>query len=108
MKYMRKWRARVSFLLASLLFSSFIITPSVLAAGYTFTDVTPTGGAHDHIWENIASSEDGKYMAAINNGGGDVWTSSDYGQTWADVTPSGAAMVVFVRAYPYEHSTLRL
>ncbi len=68
--------------------------------GQTWTDVTATGPMHNLRWQRLASSDSGHYMTAIEigtSGGtlmGDIWASSDYGQTWTNVStlPGNAAL----------------
>ena len=69
---------------------TFLTAPSVLADGvYTWTNKTSgIPSLHNLSWESIASSSTGQKLAAVANGG-DIYTSSDYGTSWTDVTPSG-------------------
>lgn len=73
-------------LLAVLLFVFFMSSPTVLAIGsYTWT---ASGGATPVFCYNLSSSQDGKYVLCANYGG-DLLTSSDYGNTWVDQAGSG-------------------
>jgi hypothetical protein len=71
--------------------------------GRTWTDRTPSGPAHRHYWQSVASDSSGKNLVAVIKpvhpidrppavqDSGDIWTSTDGGLTWTDQTPSGAA-----------------
>lgn len=50
--------------------------------GVTWTDVSTPNGLDDRNWMAVAMSSDGLYQTAIENGG-DIYTSSDYGNTWS-------------------------
>lgn len=50
--------------------------------GLTWTDVSTPNGLDDRNWMAVAMSSDGLYQTAIENGG-DIYTSSNYGVTWA-------------------------
>ncbi len=69
MKYLPKHLAKISYLIISIFFSTLIITPSVLAASYTWTDATSSGSAHNLYWSSITSSSTGQYQAAVVDGG---------------------------------------
>src|SRR5262249_7888802 len=68
-------------------FGSFVAVSAVLllvpaqawAAGYTWTSRTTPGLKS---WTSIASSADGKKLAAVERNSDTVWTSSDAGATW--------------------------
>lgn len=69
--------------IATLFFAFCVTAPAAFAAGYTWTDQSAAGNRY---WDGIASSSDGKYVAA-STGTGTVWVSSDYGSTWTNRTP---------------------
>ncbi|HVV66868.1 MAG TPA: hypothetical protein VHB72_02210 [Candidatus Saccharimonadales bacterium] len=85
MRYVQKWKTRFSFLAASTLFASLIVTPNVFAASYTWTN---QAGSPTAYWDEIGSSSDGKYLAACS-WPGYIYTSSDYGATWNQLTVFG-------------------
>jgi hypothetical protein len=85
MKHLRTWKTRISFLLVSVLFAGFVVTPNVFAAGYTWTELA---GSPTAFWDEIGSSGDGKYLAACS-WPGYIYTSSDYGATWKQLTAFG-------------------
>jgi hypothetical protein len=86
MKHLQTWKTRAGFLLGGILFATFIVTPNVFAAGYTWTSQT---GSPTQFWGDIGSSGDGKYLVAGSTQGY-IYTSSDYGSTWAPLTAFGS------------------
>jgi hypothetical protein len=71
--------------------------------GATWIDRAPSGLTHIQQWTSVASDATGTNLVAVVNGfydlpdqdpamfSGDVWTSTDSGATWTDLTPSGPA-----------------
>jgi len=52
--------------------------------GQTWTNVSFQNNFDDRNWDSVAMSSDGHYQTAIESGG-DIYTSSNYGITWAFV-----------------------
>ena len=83
----RQYLIRASFLAISLLFTSLIAAPAVLAdVGYTWTDRSSAGARG---WTSITSDSTGQYLAAVVYSG-DIYTSSNYGASWTDQTSAGS------------------
>jgi hypothetical protein len=61
------------------------------SSGWSWTNATDATSLHGISWQNFASSESGKFMAATSNPSFDVYTSSDYGATWTNRTTGMAA-----------------
>ncbi len=51
---------------------------------------TDQAAAGSRNWWSIAMSADGTHLAAVDNQGGDIWTSSDSGATWTDQAAAGS------------------
>ena len=86
MKNLYSWKKLSSLLLLGVLFTAFVATPTVLADGiYTWSNETSGTSLHNLGWESIASSSTGKNLVAVV-AGGDIYTSSNYGISWTDVT----------------------
>ena len=73
--------------LAAVVYDGNIWTSSDFGASWT---ETIPGGISNQEWASIASSEDGKTLAAASEGdvNGKIYSSSDYGETWEDITPN--------------------
>ncbi len=55
----------------------------------TWSDQTPSGGAHAQGWNAVASDETGNRLVAVLGSStptGDIWTSSNAGLTWINQT----------------------
>jgi len=70
----------------------FLLSAGHVSAAATWTEVTSSPSQY---WTDITSSDDGTKLAAVgwttSYGATNIWTSSDSGSTWTEVTTTGAA-----------------